>query len=153
AAHGPDGGRLLALLFRIRIRPILRLPQDHRSWRRHCHRDQHPLASSDVPGGIRRRGCRDCLLSRGHGSAVQLVRAGEPHRLTLHSTFLPRWLGVVLFLAAGGLTFLYPPLARSLSSLAILSGVGEFLLVLWLLVKGVDEKRWYEQAAVAGLRA
>lgn len=72
--------------------------------------------------------------------------------LTFHSTFLPRWLGVVLFFAAGGLTFLYPPLARTLSSLAILSGVGEFLLVLWLLVKGVDEKRWYEQAAVAGLR-
>jgi len=33
----------------------------------------------------------------------------------------------------------------------MLSSVGELLLVLWLLVKGVDEQRWHEQAAAVGL--
>jgi hypothetical protein len=67
--------------------------------------------------------------------------------LTFRSTFLPRWLGVIVALGVGWVTFLYPPLARALSPYIILSSVGEFLLVVWLLVKGVDEKRWYEQAA------
>ncbi len=71
--------------------------------------------------------------------------------LTFRSTFLPRWLGVLAALGVGWLAFLYPPLARALWPYIILSSVGEILLVLWLLVKGVDEQRWHEQAAAAGL--
>lgn len=70
--------------------------------------------------------------------------------LTFRSTFLPRWLGVIVALGVGWVTFLDPPLARALFPYVLLSSVGELLLILWLLVKGVDEKRWYEQAAAAG---
>ena len=45
--------------------------------------------------------------------------------------------------------FLYPPLARALYPYVKLSSVGEVLLILWLLVKGVDEQRWREQAGAA----
>jgi hypothetical protein len=72
--------------------------------------------------------------------------------LTFRSTFLPRWLGPIVALGVGWLAFLYPPLARTLSSYVILSSVGEGLLVLWLLVKGVDEQRWHEQAASTSLQ-
>jgi hypothetical protein len=73
--------------------------------------------------------------------------------LTIRSTFLPRWLGMLVFLAAGWLVFLYPPLASALFQYVAASSIGEVLLVLWLGVKGVDEKRWHEQAAAAGLPA
>jgi hypothetical protein len=69
--------------------------------------------------------------------------------LTFRSTFLPRWLGVVVALGVGWVTFLDPPLARALFQYVMLSSVGELLLVLWLLVKGVDEERWYAQASAA----
>jgi hypothetical protein len=49
----------------------------------------------------------------------------------------------------GWVTFLDPPLARALFQYVMLSSVGELLLVLWLLVKGVDEERWYAQASAA----
>jgi hypothetical protein len=68
--------------------------------------------------------------------------------LTYRSTFLPRWLGVVVALGAGWLVFLYPPLGAAASRLVVLSSLGEILLVLWLSVKGVDERRWHELAAV-----
>ena len=68
--------------------------------------------------------------------------------LTTRSRFLPRWLGVlVAVFGAGWLAYLYPPLARTLSSWIVLSSLGEILLVVWLGVKGVDEQRWREQAA------
>jgi hypothetical protein len=67
--------------------------------------------------------------------------------LTFRSTFLPRWLGVLVALGAGWLVFLYPPLARAISGYVALASIGEVLLVLWLSVKGVDEKRWHELVA------
>lgn len=68
--------------------------------------------------------------------------------LTARSRFLPRWLGVIVALfGVGWLAFLYPPLARALSSYIVVSSLGEGLLVLWLAVKGVDDQRWREQAA------
>ena len=73
--------------------------------------------------------------------------------LTARSIFLPRWLGVIVAVfGVGWLAFLYPPLARALSSYIVLSSLGELLLVMWLAVQGVDERRWHEQAA-AGRRA
>lgn len=64
--------------------------------------------------------------------------------LTLRSTFLPRWLGGLVMLGVGWVTFSYPPFQQAVSRFVVLASVGELLLVIWLLVKGVDEKRWYE---------
>ncbi len=68
--------------------------------------------------------------------------------LILNSTFLPRFVGVGMVIAGlGWLTFLWPPLSRSLSPYNLLPGIaGEGLLTLWLLVMGVNAERWKEQA-------
>jgi len=72
--------------------------------------------------------------------------------LIFRSTFLPRVLGV--FMAAAGLgwlTFL-TPFAKSLSAFDVApAALGEGLLTLWLLVKGVNEQRWKEQASARSL--
>jgi hypothetical protein len=72
--------------------------------------------------------------------------------LILKSTFLPRILGVLmLFAGLGWLTFLWQSFALSLSPYIFLPGViGEGLLTLWLLVMGVNEERWKEQARATG---
>jgi hypothetical protein len=59
--------------------------------------------------------------------------------LIFRSTFLPRLLGVLLMIAGvGWLTFLWPPLAATLSSYVLPFGaLAEIVLMLWLLVKGV----------------
>ena len=71
--------------------------------------------------------------------------------LVLRSTFLPRALGVVSVVGGlGWLLYLYEPLARRLESGIVGVGVlGALATVLWLLVKGVDEPRWKEQAGAA----
>lgn len=63
--------------------------------------------------------------------------------LILRSTFLPRILGVLLTLAGvGWLSFLSPPVTQALSRDSALPGViGELWLTLWLIVKGVNERR------------
>jgi hypothetical protein len=72
--------------------------------------------------------------------------------LIFRSTFLPRILGVLMaFGGLGWLTFLSAPLANYLSPYNMAPGVlGELALTLWLLVKGVNEERWKEQARRAG---
>ncbi len=74
--------------------------------------------------------------------------------LILKSTFLPKILGVLMgFAGVGWLTFLSPSFAKSLNPYNLIpGGVGEILLTLWLLVKGVDEQRWKEQASLIGRR-
>jgi hypothetical protein len=69
--------------------------------------------------------------------------------LIFRSAFLPRVLGMLMALAGlGWLTFLYPPLANSLSPYVLVLGfLAELLLMLWLLVKGVNVQRWKEQAS------
>jgi hypothetical protein len=71
--------------------------------------------------------------------------------LIFKSTFLPRWLGSVSFIAAlGWMTFVYPPLGYHL--FLYLAGFGVLVsavMIFWLLVKGVDERRWKEQDAVS----
>ncbi|HSL20316.1 MAG TPA: DUF4386 domain-containing protein [Vicinamibacterales bacterium] len=69
--------------------------------------------------------------------------------LILRSTFLPRVLGALMvFAGLGWLTFLWPPLARSLSPYNLAPGmIGEGLLLVWLMIIGVNVDRWKEQAA------
>jgi hypothetical protein len=70
--------------------------------------------------------------------------------LIFKSTFLPRVLSVLmLFAGVGWLIFLSPSVAISLSPYVFIPGIiGEGALTLWLLVKGVDEERWKEQASL-----
>ena len=74
--------------------------------------------------------------------------------LIFRSTFLPRILGAAMTLAGlGWLTgsfasFLSPPFAIHLFPYIMLPGMlGEGALTVWLLVKGVNEQRWNEQAS------
>jgi len=70
--------------------------------------------------------------------------------LILKSTFLPRFLGV--FMVIAGLPFLVflLPLGKNLSPFAVApAALGEGLLLVWLLVKGVNAPKWREQAIQA----
>lgn len=75
--------------------------------------------------------------------------------LILRSTFLPRFLGAfMVFAGLGWLTFLWPPLSRYLFPYNMMPGMlGEGLLLLWLLVMGVDVRRWKQQANAAAVTA
>jgi hypothetical protein len=71
--------------------------------------------------------------------------------LIIRSTFLPRVLGVLSLLAGAGLmTFLSPTLGhRMFPVVAAIGLLGAVPQILWLLIVGVDERQWKQQAAVA----
>lgn len=71
--------------------------------------------------------------------------------LILRSTFFPRIIGVLLMLdGLGWVMFLWSPLATALYPvISVVAALGEIPLVLWLLVVGVNEQRWKEQASKA----
>ena len=87
------------------------------------------------------------------GAAMALVFFGFYALLTgyliLRSTFLPRILGAFSVLGGlGWLSFLYPPLGyRLFPYIAAFGLLGAAALILWLIVFGVNEQRWTEQAS------
>ena len=100
------------------------------------------------------------LNSYDYGYAISMVPAGFWNILTgyliFRSTFLPRILGVLLAISgfyyqinnfAG---FLYPAIAARLDPYVFVIGMAELLLASWLVVMGVNEQRWKEQASAAG---
>ena len=72
--------------------------------------------------------------------------------LIFRSTFLPRILGALMaFAGLGWLTYLSNPLVSHLAPYNMASGLlGEGSVFLWLLVMGVNDQRWKEQASAAG---
>ena len=95
------------------------------------------------------------LKVNNQGAGIALVFFGFYAILTgyliVRSAFLPRILGVLSILGGlGWLSYLYPPITSGrflyIVSLAL---VGAFAQIIWLLVKGVNEQRWREQAGVA----
>jgi len=68
--------------------------------------------------------------------------------LIVKSTFLPRFLGIIAIVSGlGWLTWAYPALGSALFyPLIIVAMLGLLLTSGWLLVRGVDEQRWREQA-------
>jgi hypothetical protein len=68
--------------------------------------------------------------------------------LIFRSTFLPRIIGVLEVLAGlGYLTLLWRPLAHYLYPYNLaLAGPGEISLLLWLIVRGVNARKWKETA-------
>ena len=95
------------------------------------------------------------LRAAGIGNTIGLVFFGFYclllAALVFRARFLPRWLGVLLALAGVGwligsfTTFLAPSLGIA-STLIPVSGLGEALFTLWLLVMGVNAAQWREQA-------
>ena len=64
--------------------------------------------------------------------------------LIFRSTFLPKFLGVLMvFAGLGWFTFVKPSVALSLAPYVYLPGIiGEGMLTLWLVLFGVNEQRW-----------
>jgi uncharacterized protein DUF4386 len=73
--------------------------------------------------------------------------------LIFRSTFLPGVLGALMaFAGLGWLTFFSASVASRLGPYNLVPGfIGEGALTLWLLVKGVDEQQWHEQASAAAM--
>lgn len=75
--------------------------------------------------------------------------------LIVRSRFFPRIIGVLLaiegvaYLANSFADFLAPAIAATVLRVLMVSALGEVFLCLWLLVMGVNEQRWKEQASGA----
>jgi hypothetical protein len=71
--------------------------------------------------------------------------------LIFRSTFLPRWLGMLQMICGlCWLTFLYPPLGSRVFAFAAPVGLlSVVVMILWLLIRGVDEDKWQSRAATA----
>lgn len=77
--------------------------------------------------------------------------------LIVRSTFMPRLFGVLWIIAGVGYlintvaNMLAPDFAAHLSPWILIPGFADLIVPTWLLVFGVNEQRWKEQAAAAGM--
>jgi hypothetical protein len=71
--------------------------------------------------------------------------------LMIRATFLPKVLGVLgLISGAGWLAFIYPPLGYALNlPITLVALVASVALIGWLIVRGVDQRKWYETVAAS----
>ena len=72
--------------------------------------------------------------------------------LVFKSGYIPRILGILLMIGWFGYMlefftfFLLPDFNAAIEPVFMITGIGEFLLVLWLLIKGVNVKQWEKRA-------
>ena len=92
------------------------------------------------------------------GTRVSLAMSCSPlplGYLVFRSGFLPRLLGILLTVAGAGyladvvIRLLFPGIDATVSQFTF---VGELLLPLWLLFKGVNVEAWQRVALTAGAR-
>jgi hypothetical protein len=89
------------------------------------------------------------------GAAIALIFFGVESILggwlVYRSGFLPRFLGVLSMIGGlGWLTYLWPPLGnQAFMFVALFALVGLTVKIGWLFIRGVDDARWRERAAVA----
>lgn len=102
------------------------------------------------------------LRAAGAGNTVALLFFGfyclMLASLAFKARFLPRWLGVPLALAGVGwlvgvVTSLLVPSLSIAGTLIPVSGLGEALFTLWILIMGVNAEKWREQAREATAQA
>jgi hypothetical protein len=92
------------------------------------------------------------LLVNDHAAGIAMAFFGFQSLLAgwlmLRATFLPRVLGVLSIVGGlAWLTHVWPPLGYRLGVYGLLVGVvGVLVQIFWLLVFGVNEQRWHEQA-------
>lgn len=97
------------------------------------------------------------LTVNNYGAAIGLAFFGcytlLKGYLIYKSTFLPRILGLLSVLAGlGWLTFFSPSIGfRLFPYIAVFALLASIVQILWLLIYGVDEQRWKEQARTATL--
>ena len=95
------------------------------------------------------------LKINSQGAAIGLIFFGFETVLrgwlVFRSEFLPRFLGVLSMIAGvGWLTWLWPPLgSQTFMFVALFALVGVAATSGWLLIRGVDEAKWRERAALA----
>ena len=72
--------------------------------------------------------------------------------LVFKSGYIPRILGILLMIGWFGYMlefftfFLFPDFNAAIELVFTITGIGEFLLVLWLLIKGVNVEQWEKRA-------
>jgi hypothetical protein len=89
------------------------------------------------------------------GAAIALIFFGFESVLQgwllFNSGFLPRFLGVISMIGGlGWLTFLWPPLGyQAFPAVALFALIGVIATTGWLFIRGVDDMKWRQRAALA----
>lgn len=96
-----------------------------------------------------------CIRVNHQGAAIGLIFFGFEGLLrgwlVFRSGFLPRFLGVLTMVAGlGWLTYLWPPLgSQAFMFVALFALAGTIAWTGWLFIRGVDDAKWRERAALA----